>query len=88
MNLAQAEEDHVEIQCDYAERIERFKAIYGREPTMKDVSKVCLNRHSKEYLLAVDGAAQSYESFIERSFGITQEDEHRKDSGAGNACKT
>ncbi|KEQ69886.1 hypothetical protein M436DRAFT_32157, partial [Aureobasidium namibiae CBS 147.97] len=36
-NLAQAEMDHVEIQCDYAERCERFKTIYGYQPTIKDV---------------------------------------------------
>jgi hypothetical protein len=74
MNLAQAEMDHVEIQCDYAERREQFKAIYGFEPTAKDVSKVCLHRHSKKYLLAVGESMQSYEAFIERAFGPEQGD--------------
>ncbi|KAH0338981.1 hypothetical protein KCU81_g7361, partial [Aureobasidium melanogenum] len=86
-NLSQAEQDHVEIQCDFAERVERFRAIYGYEPTAKDVSRACLNRHSKKYLLAVDGSAQDYESFIEHTFGITQKDENRKDGDAGTARK-
>ncbi|KAG9661896.1 hypothetical protein KCU95_g6266, partial [Aureobasidium melanogenum] len=87
-NLCQAEKDHVEIECDYAERIERFRAIYGCEPTAKDVSRACLYRHSKKYLLAVDGSPQSYEAFIEQAFGITQEDGNSKDDHAGNASKT
>lgn len=66
--------DHVEIQCDYTERCDRFKTIYGCEPTAKDVSKVCLYRHSKSYLLAVGESMQSYESFIEQAFGVKQED--------------
>jgi hypothetical protein len=74
INLAQAEMDHVEIQCDYAERRERFKAIYGFEPTAKDVSKVCLFRRSKRYLLAVGESMQCYEAFIERAFGPELED--------------
>jgi len=73
-NLAQAEMDHVEIQYDYAERCERFEAIYGHHPTIKDVRKACLNRHGKKYRLAVEDSMQSYESFIEQAFGVKQED--------------
>jgi len=66
--------DHVEIQCDYAERCERFKAIYGYQPTIKDVREACLDRHGKKYRLAVEDSMQSYESFIEQAFGVKQED--------------
>lgn len=66
--------DHVEIQCDYAEQSERFRAIYGFEPTMKDVREVCLYRHSKKYRMAVEDSMQSYESFIEQAFGVRQKD--------------
>ena len=78
LNLAQAEMDHVEIQCDYTERRERFKAIYGYDPTAKDVSKVCLYRHSTKYILAVRDSMQSYESFIERAFGPEQAENDSK----------
>ena len=74
-NFVQAERDHVEIQCDYAERCERFRAIYGYKSTAKDVSETCLDRHGKRYLQAVNGSAQSYEMFIEKAFGPKQEDE-------------
>lgn len=67
--------DHVEIQCEYKERYERFKTIYGCEPTVKDVSEVCLYRHSKKYRMAVKSSMQSYESFIEQAFGVKQDEE-------------
>ena len=73
-NLAQAEMDHVEIQCDHDERRERFKAIYGCEPTVKDISRVCLYRHSKQYRIAIESSMQSYETYIEQALGVKQED--------------
>lgn len=87
-NLSQAEQDHVEIECDYAERIERFRAIYGREPTAQDISRSCLGRHSKKYLLAIDSSAQSYEFFIEHAFGITKADENGKEGDSEAESKT
>ncbi|THZ75167.1 hypothetical protein D6C85_03026 [Aureobasidium pullulans] len=72
-NLVQAERDHVEIRCDYTERSVRFRTIYGCEPTEKDVSRACLNRHSREYLLATEGSVEDYGAFIVRILDRRQE---------------
>ncbi|KAI5251066.1 hypothetical protein E4T42_04634 [Aureobasidium subglaciale] len=72
-NLAQAERDHVEIRCDYMERYDRFKAIFGCTPAKSDVSEICLYRHSQSYRLAIDGNLESYGLFIERVFRMRGE---------------
>ncbi|KAI5198342.1 hypothetical protein E4T38_07532 [Aureobasidium subglaciale] len=73
-NLAQAEQDHFEIRCDYMERYDRFKAIFGCTPAKSDVSAICLYRHSQRYRLAIDGNLESYELFVERAFRMRGED--------------
>ncbi|CAD0114342.1 unnamed protein product, partial [Aureobasidium uvarum] len=83
-NFAQAERDHVEIQCDYTERCERFEAIYGHHPTAKDVSKARLDRHGKRYLQAVNGPAHSYDFFIEKAFGPQQINENKNHDDQSN----
>ncbi|KEQ92821.1 hypothetical protein AUEXF2481DRAFT_7187 [Aureobasidium subglaciale EXF-2481] len=46
-NLAQAEQDHFEIRCDYMERYDRFKAIFGSEFTIV----VVLNHRQSRYVI-------------------------------------